>query len=91
MSSCPFMEPKPPYCAGRALIRCEGCTSKIAFDNDKLKPPIGIIPKKIHNLHRMLDLIEAMDNFVTYNKKIKPEWIDELTKLNERTFMDDEE
>lgn len=44
-------------------------------------PPIGVIPKKIHDEKRILEILRAMIRFIEANKPIPQDWVDELRYL----------
>jgi hypothetical protein len=51
------------------------------------RPPIGLIPKDIHDCYRATDILNAM---LRYNKdgyKIPQEWIDEFDDLNKTNIV----
>jgi hypothetical protein len=48
------------------------------------KPPLGVMPRKIWEQDRQLDLLAAMQRYVEEDVKIPADWIDELNDLNER-------
>ena len=76
---------------------CGGCESldgvPIKYDD---KPPIGIMPRYIHNSNRMVEILDAMERYSKASKHIPGEWIDELRDLinsiagerNEHNFHD---
>lgn len=45
------------------------------------KPPIGLIPEKIHNEKRALKIMEAIIRYRNANKEVPEEWFNELGKL----------
>lgn len=45
------------------------------------KPPIGLLPQKIHNKKRALEIIGAMERYVRADKLIPDEWLYELKNL----------
>jgi len=47
------------------------------------KPPLGLIPKKIKDEERLLDICEAIARYISVNKKIPPEWLKEYNELTE--------
>ena len=47
-----------------------------------MKPPIGLKPKKIHDLERRVAIMIAMKRYVENDKKIPREWIIEFDELN---------
>ena len=45
------------------------------------KPPIGLMPKSIHNQRRAINILEAMKRYIYANKTIPTDWINELKRL----------
>ncbi len=45
------------------------------------KPPLGVLPKDMHNQFRALDILAAMDRYVRVNKSVPQEWLTELVGL----------
>jgi hypothetical protein len=45
------------------------------------KPPIGLKPKRIHNLAREDEIISAMIRYLKDRKPIPPTWLNELRSL----------
>lgn len=45
------------------------------------KPPIGLMPRTIHELGRIADIIEAMERYSKAEMPIPCEWIEELKDL----------
>jgi hypothetical protein len=46
------------------------------------KPPVGIMPRSIHNRYRASDLIDAMQRYTKEGRNIPLEWINELDDIN---------
>ena len=46
------------------------------------KPPLGLKPKYIHDIHRKQDIAQAIVRYLESNKAIPMEWIDEWNELN---------
>lgn len=44
-------------------------------------PPVGVKPRKLHDEQRALDLLAAMVRYVTHERRIPSEWIEELDGL----------
>ena len=42
------------------------------------RPPLGLMPKKIHDEKRIESILEAMIRYTKEGKSIPPEWISEL-------------
>jgi hypothetical protein len=51
------------------------------FGNPAEKPPLGIMPRKIHQEIRRNDLIAAIERYRQVGKNIPPEWYDELSDI----------
>ncbi len=49
--------------------------------SDNEKPPIGLIPRSIHDQKRALEILEAMQRYVRSHKAVPKEWIEELSQL----------
>ena len=47
----------------------------------KEKPPLGLKPKWLHQEHRLLELIGAMERRLTAGKDIPNEWTSEFNDL----------
>lgn len=45
------------------------------------KPPIGIVPRRIHDDERKIAIFEAMKRYSLNDVAIPTEWIDELMEL----------
>jgi hypothetical protein len=45
------------------------------------KPPLGLVPKYIHDSQRGLAIIQAMDRYAIANMQIPLEWAQELYDL----------
>ncbi|WP_010049850.1 hypothetical protein [Carnobacterium maltaromaticum] len=45
------------------------------------KPPIGLIPRHIHNRQRLSAIEEAIDYYIEASKTIPAEWITEYCEL----------
>lgn len=46
-----------------------------------VKPPLGLIPKHIHDTMRKKEILEAMQRYTDAGKAIPVEWLDELRSL----------
>ncbi len=53
-------------------------------DLPKTKPPLGTVSRRVWEQDRQLNLLAAMARYLEEDFKIPPEWIEELTELNER-------
>ena len=47
------------------------------------KPPIGLMPRKLHEEQRMADIASAIIRRVAAGKTVRIQWIDELHDLAE--------
>ena len=45
------------------------------------KPPLGVMPKYVHDQHRLSDLFQAVLRYMTEGCKIPPEWKNEIDHL----------
>lgn len=45
------------------------------------KPPLGVMPKYVHDQHRLSDLFQAVLRYMTSGSKIPQEWIEEINEL----------
>lgn len=50
------------------------------------KPPIGIVPRRIHDDERKIAIFEAMKRYSLSDVVIPTEWIDELMELCMKRF-----
>ena len=61
---------------------CGGCETldgvPIKYDD---KPPIGIMPRYIHNSNRMVEILDAMERYSKSSRSIPVEWVVELKDL----------
>lgn len=48
---------------------------------NNLKPPLGLMPKKVHRRLRAIEIIHAMERYVLADKPIPQEWLQELDSL----------
>ena len=44
-------------------------------------PPIGIKPRRIHDLQRLTELFAAVLRYMEAEKKVPEEWVDEIRDL----------
>ena len=50
--------------------------------NDIIKPPLGIMPKKLHREQRFIALYEAISRYLSVgNIEIPLEWVEEYNEL----------
>ncbi len=54
----------------------EGSSSE--FFQHSPKPPLGIVPKFIHDRQRASQILEAMNRYIKEGFAIPSEWVDEL-------------
>lgn len=47
------------------------------------KPPIGLMPRKIHSINRIVDIKEAIQRYTEANLCIPTEWVEEYNELME--------
>lgn len=62
----------------RQMERAEECIQKPIAE----KPPLGLMPRRIWDEKRRMDITEAMLRYSEVGKKIPDEWIEELLFLN---------
>ena len=55
---------------------------------NKEKPPIGLKPKRFHDKERINEISEAMVRYLTVNKEIPFEWVEEYNQLIKHYEMD---
>ena len=48
---------------------------------DVQKPPLGLMPRQIHNWNRKIAIIEAMERYSNVGMVIPKEWVSELKEL----------
>ena len=54
-------------------------------DNNKnTKPPLGVMPRNLHDEARLKELLEAVLRYLDAKRKINPEWIQEINDLLKR-------
>lgn len=46
-----------------------------------IKPPEGLMPKEIHDMHRVHDIKMAITRYLEHRKPIPLEWIEEYNEL----------
>lgn len=63
-------------------MREEEIVRELMDKADIAKPPVGLLPRKIHRTFRIEELLLAMQRQVSAGKIIPPEWIHELRELN---------
>jgi len=47
------------------------------------KPPLGLVPKSIHDHHRVVEIIKAMNRYAEVGRYPELAWVDELLELCE--------
>lgn len=52
----------------------------------KRKPPLGIMPTKLHRQKRMEDILNAMQRYTEADKQLPTEWLEELEIINGRIY-----
>lgn len=50
----------------------------------KNKPPLGVMPRHVHEQLRIQDLTRAIQRYAMACRHIPNEWIEELKELNDR-------
>jgi len=45
------------------------------------RPPVGLMPKTIHDTKRALSILDAMERYATAAKPVPVEWVHELATL----------
>ena len=53
------------------------------------KPPLGVMPKYVHDQHRLSDLFQAVLRYMTEGCGIPPEWRDEIINLLDKYLRRD--
>ena len=62
---------------------CSRCKcNRIIFVNNK--PPLGLKPKRIHELHRAIDIVDAIIRYLESDKQVPIYWIEEYNELKSR-------
>ena len=49
--------------------------------NDRVKPPIGLRPRWLVDMHRTVEILAAMQRYVPDGFPVPEEWVDELNDL----------
>lgn len=62
---------------------CEKCAFK-PFNMSPQKPPLGVVPRHIHDEQRLRDLKECVANYMQAGLTILPEWVEEYNELIKR-------
>lgn len=72
------------YCLYKEVPeKYDGCFFK-PFNFYKQKPPLGIIPKCIHDEMRLRELRECIANYMQAGFPLLTEWIEEYNELIEK-------
>lgn len=50
---------------------------------EEKEPPLGIMPKRLHDKHRKEELRQAIYRYLSEGLRINPEWIEEYNNLIE--------
>ena len=53
---------------------------------DNNKPPLGLKPRWLHEMHRIQEIIDAMKRYSEVEKPIPTEWVDELKELTTNLY-----
>ena len=48
---------------------------------DWQKPPLGLVPQKIHRQQRALEIVWAIERYIKADKLVPKEWIRELEDI----------
>lgn len=54
------------------------------------KPPLGLIPKEIHDHKRFMEICKAISRFYNCGEKIPVKWIEEYNSLVENIKLDEQ-
>ena len=54
------------------------------MSNNNTKPPLGVMPRDLHDEARLRELLEAVLSYLDAKRKIDPEWIQEINDLLKR-------
>lgn len=46
-----------------------------------IKPPLGLMPRAIHDFNRIREIVEAIERYADAEKPIPLEWVGELKDL----------
>lgn len=63
------------FCSDKCLEKYDKCG--VVFGEQK-SPPLGLMPRSIHDSHRVVDILHAMLRYTMFNKPIPHEWLSEL-------------
>lgn len=69
--------------AGEPCI-CPECGEALRITTTQ-KPPLGVMPRKLRDECRLIELSRAIQNCIFDQRPINPEWIDEYNELTGRT------
>ncbi len=73
LADCAPSQPSQAPESGGAVGRTEPMLTSVA-------PPLGVMPRWLHNEHRSADLLRAMLRYVEAGKAMPVEWFDELSE-----------
>lgn len=45
------------------------------------KPPLGLVPREVHELERIKDIVDAIERYTAANMLIPKRWVEELKEL----------
>lgn len=48
---------------------------------DYKKPPIGIVPKSLHDFKRISEIVNAIERYAEAEMPVPKEWVEELKQL----------
>lgn len=60
--------------------------SETCPDKPAVKPPLGLIPREMHELRRLFDIIEAIERYSAAKADIPSEWLVEMRDILNRIY-----
>ena len=60
------------------------CVFSYTRSTEAIKPPLGVMPRKMWDKQRQKDLADAMFRYLETGMKIPAEWIEEYNEINDR-------
>lgn len=45
------------------------------------KPPLGLKPRRVHDMERFVEIVDAIHRYVVAGKGIPTEWVEELSDI----------
>lgn len=54
------------------------CMVCLGYVTGEKKPPLGLMPREIHDMNRGLEILDAMKRYIESDKTIPKEWFEEL-------------